>query len=132
MGAEAFAREAAALCAELQPAYDLLRDMQQLRDAALLLFCSLEHRAVGLLDSASLQSAGWLQLLANVVKVHLLGRELPAKQIVQVYTLACCLVEVRSNLQSTQHVTYGCSARVHAGPGAAPAGADQGLCRHAG
>ena len=68
--------------------------MLQLRNAVLLLFCSLEHRTVGLLDSHTLLSTGWLQLLVNVVKIHLLAPELPAKQVVQVFHLASSLSQV--------------------------------------
>ena len=72
-----------------------LQDMRKLADAVLLLFCRLNHQALGIFDAQSLNMTGWLELLATTIKVMLFSQSMPARLIVQLSTLASCLGQVQ-------------------------------------
>lgn len=73
-----------------------MQDMRRLADAVLLLFCRLNHQALGMYDAQSLNMTGWLELLSTTVKVMLFAQRMPAPLIVQLFTLASCLGQVRA------------------------------------
>ena len=60
----------------------------------LLLFCRLNHQALSVFDAQSLSMTGWLELLSSTVKVMLFAQSMPAKLIVQLFTLTYCLAKV--------------------------------------
>ena len=70
--------------------------MRKLADAVLLLFCRLNHQALGILDAQSLNMTGWLELLATTIRVMLFSQSMPARLIVQLSTLASCLGQVQN------------------------------------
>ncbi|BDA47654.1 probable Nck-associated protein 1 at N-terminal half [Coccomyxa sp. Obi] len=98
LGSEVLNREAYTILHEMEPLYRIIQDMSEFKEG-LMAFLR-QHGQISLALTVQQTPgllAAFMEVTSNAVRMHLLARHMPYKQIIQLYTLVYATVEMQEN-----------------------------------